>query len=85
MPPSYLVDLYYNDFDKNARELSAKNVKMTKQSTLSALFGKIVLSKDLRQFTEVPYFIIRSVCICDRNQMLPLGGMIKNVDSDSCF
>ena len=85
MPPSYLVNLYYNDFDKNARELSAKNVKMTKQDTLSALFGKIVLSKDLRQFTEVPYFIIRPVCIRDWDQVLPLGRMIKDIDSDTRY
>ena len=85
MPPSYLVNLYYNDFDKNARELSAKNVKMTKQSTLSALFGKIVLSKDLRQFTEVPNFIIRPVCIRDWDQVLPLRRMIKDIDSDSRY
>ncbi len=85
MPPSYLVNLYYNDFDEKARELSAKNVKMTKQDTLSALFGKIILSKDLCQLTEVPNFIIRPVCIRDWDQVFPLGRMIKDIDSDSRY
>lgn len=62
MPPSYLVNLYYNDFTENARELSAKNVKMKmkktneKQDTSSALYIKYVLKQKSESVHGSPEF-----------------------------